>query len=73
MKSLNRNLVLAALTLLFVVPSSFADRDKCDPKRNRRCQQVPEGGSAIVYLLGAGLTCLGAMVIRSRSINPRQS
>jgi len=50
------------------------DRDRgCDPHRDKRCQQVPEGGSAAIYLLGAGITCLGAMFIRSRSLKPEFS
>jgi hypothetical protein len=36
-------------------------------------QQVPEGGSAAIYLIGAGLTCFGAMFLRSRAANPAQS
>ena len=78
MKS-NRKLALAALLLMFLVPASFAGKpgrggDRgCDPKRDRRCQQVPEGGSAAIYLLGAGITCLGAIVIRSRSLKTNQS
>jgi hypothetical protein len=73
MKDLNRKCLLAALVLLCMAPASFAhkpykDKDKCRPGVN--CQQVPEGGSAAIYLLGAGITCLGAMVIRSRSLNP---
>ena len=63
---------LGATLLLCLVPSSFAlQRDgdhpgKCKPGDN--CQQkVPEGGSAAIYLLGAGLTCLGAVFLRSRS------
>jgi hypothetical protein len=76
MKNLNRKCLLAAVIPLSVVPASFAvkPRDKgCDDRRGRKCQQVPEGGSAAIYLLGAGMTCLGAMVIRSRSLNPNQS
>jgi hypothetical protein len=65
---------LGATLLLCLVPSSFAlqrdgdhpGRDKCKPSDNCQ-QQVPEGGSAAIYLLGAGLTCLGAMFLRSRS------
>ena len=60
---------LAAALLLGLVPSSFAFeqyhndhlRRTTDPVR----QQLPEGGSAATYLLGAGITCLGAMFIRS--------
>ena len=76
MKSLSRKCLLAVVALLCMAPPSFAnkphtDKDKCRPGVN--CQQVPEGGSAAIYLLGAGITCLGAMVIRSRSLNPNQS
>jgi hypothetical protein len=50
------------------------DKDKhnnCDPEgRDRegrnKCAAVPEGGSALMYLLLASLTCFGAMVLRSR-------
>jgi len=79
MKSLNRKLTLAALLLLCFVPASFArnpgrNRDHgCDPRRDRHCEQVPEGGSAAIYLLVAGITCLGAMAIRSRSLTATQS
>jgi hypothetical protein len=77
MKSLNRKLVLSALLLLCVAPASFAgrpERDRgCDDRRNRPCHKVPEGGSAAIYLLGAGITCLGAMAIRSRSLSPTKS
>lgn len=72
MKSLNRTCLLAAVILLTLVPISFAKLKpgdgRCDDRR--RCRQVPEGGSAVVYLLGAGLTCLGAMVVRSRAVRP---
>lgn len=71
-------LVLVALGCL--APAAFADRgqDKdreCDPHdRNRHCvQQVPEGGSAAMYILGAGLTCLGALFLSSRKTKPSQS
>ena len=69
-----RKLVLAALILMCLAPASFAgnpdkNRDHgCEPKHDPRCRQVPEGGSAAIYLLGAGLTCFGAMVIRARSL-----
>ena len=82
MKNLKSKYALAALALLLLVPASLSarprdnDRDKkCDGRglRERKCEQVPEGGSATIYLLGAGLTCLGAMVIRSRSQAVTQS
>jgi hypothetical protein len=65
---------LGAALLLCLVPSSFAiqrdgdhpGRDKCRP--SDKCQQqVPEGGSAEIYLLGASVACVGAMFRRSRS------
>jgi hypothetical protein len=77
MKSASQKLILSVLLLLCLAPVSLAakpHRDKgCDPKRDRRCEQVPDGGSAAIYLLGAGITCLGAMVIRSRSLSTSQS
>ena len=50
--------------------AAFAKNDKCHPKKD--CVQVPEGGYAAVYLLGAGLTCCGAMLVRSRMAKPPQ-
>jgi hypothetical protein len=70
MKALSRKCLLAVVVSLCLVPASFAGKpnhdQRCDPRR-RDCQQVPEGGSAIVYVLGTAVTCLGAMLIRSRS------
>ena len=67
MKSLTKTWLLG-LVLLCLAPTAVLakpQQDRCRP--GRRCQQVPEGGSAIVYLVGAGMTCLGAMVLRSRA------
>jgi hypothetical protein len=67
---------LGAALLLCLVPSSFAgepDHHKGTPVRNVRSCQVPEGGSAAIYLLGAGLTCFGAMFLRSKVAKPTQS
>jgi hypothetical protein len=67
---------LALVALLCMVPSAYAikpDRARrCDEQTwsARKCQAVPEGGSAAVYLLGVGITCLGAMFIRSRASKP---
>lgn len=33
---------------------------------DKGCKAVPEGGTPLMYLLLAGLSCLGAMVLRSR-------
>ncbi len=65
-----------AVVLCCVAPAAFAGgrgRGGCDPHSRKGCQQVPEGGSTAVYLLGAGLTCFGAMFLRSRVAKPTQS
>jgi len=69
------------LTAALICLSPFAmalkgpgkDRGGCDHNRGRDCQQAPEGGSAAIYILGAGVTCLGAMFIRSRYAKPTLS
>jgi len=40
------------------------DPHKCDPRKD--CVAVPEGGSALAYLLLAGLTCACVIAWRSR-------
>jgi hypothetical protein len=35
--------------------------------------KAPEGGNTAIYLLGAGLTCFGAMFLRSKLAKPTQS
>ena len=65
---------LAAVAICCLVPAAFADRHReCDSKHDKHCQQVPEGGSAAIYLFGAGLTCFGAIFLRSRIVKPSQS
>lgn len=61
---------LTFLALLLLVPIAPAGLVK--PKHKHPPRSVPEGGSALVYVLGAGVTCLGAMVVRSRSARPKQ-
>jgi len=79
MISPNRKWWLAALFLLWVTPASFAQwghgrsRLGYDHNRGRDCRQMPENGSSATYLLAAGLTCLGAIVFRSRMAKPKQS
>jgi hypothetical protein len=74
-RSTTWRLALAAL-LLFTPGFSAAlraDNTKgCGnhDRDDRKCRQVPEGGSAPAYLLGAGATCLGAMLVRSRLTKP---
>jgi hypothetical protein len=79
MTNRSRKWVLGASLLLCLVPSSFAfdpdpgrDHRKCRPGDNCN-QQAPEGGSAALYLFAAGLTCLGAMYLRSRAPKPTLS
>ena len=55
---------------MLMVPAAFATLPKHKPKP--RNWNVPEGGSALVYVVGAGITCLGAMVVRSREARPKQ-
>jgi len=65
-----------AVALCCLAPMAYADRDhhhRCDPYSRRDCQQAPEGGSTSIYLLAAGLTCFGAMFLRSRLAKPSQS
>jgi hypothetical protein len=78
MKSINRKWWLALVGLLFLAPATFAVQDGVKPKHfiprpNWPKQTVPEGGSSLVYVLGAGVTCLGAMLVRSRVANPKES
>ncbi len=75
MKKAHRMGWLAFVVFLCLIPSAFAVkpyRDRGCNDRHRNCRQVPEGGSGIIYLLGAGITCAGAMLIRSREtkLNP---
>jgi hypothetical protein len=69
---MNRKWWLALLALLCLVPGAYAGEADRAPRRGneRNYQQVPEGGSAAVYLLGAGIACLGAMFIRFRASKP---
>jgi hypothetical protein len=80
-KPMNRKWWLALVALLCMVPGAYATPAQgaygttgararsCDERQltAKKCQQVPEGGSAAIYLLGAGITCLGAMFIRFRA------
>ena len=72
--------LLGAFLLVCLVSSSFAFGPESDNPNHRKCrphdncnQQVPEGGSAGIYLLAAGLVCAGAIVLRSRSSKPNFS
>jgi hypothetical protein len=59
-------------TFLFNPIDKGEDRNhKCDPHGRNKCAAVPEGGSALMYLLLASFTCFGAMVLRSRRQSAR--
>jgi len=71
-----RWLVTGALVLLtpaFLIAHPGKPKGGCsdDSWRNdgKNCQAVPEGGSSAGYLLALGVTCLGAMFVRSRLRN----
>jgi hypothetical protein len=84
MQNMNGKWWVALVVFLGLAPAIFAVQDhnnyrRGDPIRHKHSQPlpVPEGGSSLVYLLGAGVTCLGAMLVRSRvalpSVNDKQS
>ena len=76
-----RWLLIGALALLMpaLALANGPDRhkgggcDNRDSRNSRGCQPVPDGGSTAGYLLAVGATCLGAMVLRSRSSKARLS
>jgi len=88
MSNIKRKWWLALVAICCLAPAAFAYQDtykKPDPEhypghnhgcdtRDEPCrtQQVPEGGSTAIYLLGAGLTCFGAMFLRSKQAKPTQ-
>lgn len=73
MNKVARKWFLGTSLLLCLVPVSFAldrgpDKHKGKCKPHDDCaQQVPEGGSTAMYLVAAGLACVTAMSLRSRS------
>lgn len=76
MRIINRKWWLTTMALLLLLPAAFATPLKSHQRHRQSLTDptltVPEGGSALVYVLGAGMTCLGAMVVRSRSARPKQ-
>jgi hypothetical protein len=78
---------LALVALLYLAPATFAIQNGVnprhfDPKQNwstqtaplvQTIQKVPEGGSSLVYLLGAGVICMGAILSRFRVADPSVS
>lgn len=76
MKNVNRKWWLTALALLLLVPVASAKPLKHNHQHRHANVpvtapvNVPESGSALAYVFGAGVTCLGAMLMRSRSTKP---
>ena len=80
MKMMGQKWLLTALLLLVFAPASFAEWSwarghgrgtGCDSRSHGDCrkhQQVPEGGSTAMYLLGSGLICAGGILVRSRMV-----
>ena len=69
---------MAALLVCCLAPAALADQGRgghgCDPgEKGCHQQQTPEGGSATMYLLAAGVTCVGAMLLKSRRAKQTQS
>ena len=64
--------VLVTPALLSADPQQPSGWQTCN-NNNVKCQEVPDGGSAVAYLLWTGVACLGAMIIRSRASKPRLS
>jgi len=63
---------LAAVAICCLAPAAFADQGFNLQSSKKPKHQVPEGGSTAIYLLGAGLTCFGAMFLRSKLAKPAQ-
>jgi hypothetical protein len=69
MNNRNWKWLLAVVAMCCLAPAAFADTST-GPRAVPVA--VPEGGSTAIYLLGAGLTCFGAMFLRSRLAKPTQ-
>lgn len=76
-KSMNRKWWLALPLLFLPATTACPTEDAAQLQNNRQLSKknltVPEGGSSLVYVLAAGVTCLGAMLVRSRSVKPKKS
>ncbi len=82
MKKFNGRWWLALVVICYLSPvaavASWGPGHDHGPAQGRdprwqNCVQAPEGGSNAVYLRGAGLTCFGAMLLRSRIMKQTQS
>lgn len=80
MRIISRKWWLTWIALLLLVPAASAsmsplrsNQRRQNMSERRHTHTVPESGCALAYVVGAGLTCLGAMVVRSRSARPKQA
>lgn len=73
--NLKRWLALALFCSLPITALAGSERSKPRGHHQRPANtlRVPEGGSSLEYLLGAGLVCVGAVLVRSRTTNLKQS
>jgi hypothetical protein len=72
MKNARRKWWLAGVMVLCLATAASAGQNATAAQKHKHKKQLPEGGSAVVYLLATGITCLGAMVMRSRFATPKQ-
>jgi|ERR1022692_2116433 hypothetical protein len=80
-KNMNRKwwfaLVLLCLAATTACPPQDTEKSNSSHLQSKKNQNqhltVPEGGSSLVYVLGAGVTCLGAILVRARSVKPKKS
>jgi len=49
---------LMLLTPIFSVAQHEDHGNGCSVRDSKKCTQVPEGGSAVSYLLAAGVSCV---------------
>jgi len=77
MRITNRKWWLTLMALLFLLPAASAKPEKSHQQHRQvldvAALTVAEGGSSLVYVLGAGVACVGAMLVRSRSAKPKES
>jgi hypothetical protein len=75
MNNKNWKWLLGVVALCWLAPAALAQSSTGPCPVGSTCSTpvaVPEGGSTAIYLLGAGLTCFGAMFLRSRLAKPTQ-
>ena len=69
MNNKNWKWLLGVVALCWLAPAAFATTSPGPCAVGATCAApvaMPEGGSTAIYLLGAGLTCFGAMFLRSK-------